>query len=348
MEDIKINENTSKMLQVLDWAYEKALVGLPGLDSAIELAQYYENKDGTLEDKVNSLIRWQISKTTSTGFLTGLGGLITLPVAIPADIASAVYVQIRMIAAIAYLGGFDIKDDKVKTLIYVCLVGKSAKDILTDIGIQIGIQIGQNLLKSLPSKILTKINQMVGFRLVTKFGAKGAVNLVKIIPVLGGVIGGSINAIATNTVGNVARETFIKTQAGAPIADQFVDFMTEKENIPNIELLKFYSYLNIIKVDGVIKNEESELFNTLIDNSLLDDNIKMDLIQKLNSNEMDKIDYSLFKTNPEQSLQLLRNLILIAKCDNEFHITEKMYIKNIAKQLDYSLSDLESLMTDTI
>jgi hypothetical protein len=49
----------------------------------------------------------------------------------------------------------------------------------------------------------------VGFRLITKFGEKGTINLVKAIPVLGGVIGGTVDLTATNLIGNIARNTFI-------------------------------------------------------------------------------------------------------------------------------------------
>lgn len=344
-DDVKINEATSKMLQVLDWSYGMALNGLPAMGSAIDLARDYEKEEGSLEDKVNSLIRWQISKATTTGFLTGLGGIITLPVAIPADIASAVYIQMRMIAAIAHMGGYDIKNDKVKTLVYVCLIGDSAKNILIDVGKQIGLKFGQNLLKKLPGRILLKINQKVGFRLVTKFGTKGAINLVKVIPVIGGIVGGSVNAIMTNSIGNIARETFIKCSTREPIADQFIDFMNVCDDTSNVELLKLYSYLNIVKVDGHIKEEEYKLFDNMINSSLLDDNTKMMLIQKLNSKEIDVIDYSHFLNYPEQSLELLKNLILIAKCDGDFHITEKMFIKNVGKQIGYSEIEIEKHIT---
>jgi len=72
------NEMTeSKILQVLDWAYEKAVNGVSGLDSASELAAPYMKQDGSHDDKVNSLIRWQITKAGTSGFITGLGGVIT-------------------------------------------------------------------------------------------------------------------------------------------------------------------------------------------------------------------------------------------------------------------------------
>ena len=117
-------------MQVLDWAYDKACNGVVGLDSAQELAAPYLNGDGELVDKVNALIRWQNTKAGTSGFITGLGGIITLPVAIPANISSVIFIQVRMIAAIAHMGGYDLKDDRVKTLVYTCLTGNAAKDIV--------------------------------------------------------------------------------------------------------------------------------------------------------------------------------------------------------------------------
>ena len=73
------------------------------------------------------------------------------------------YVQIRMIAAIAHLGGHDLKDDRVKAMVYACLTGNAAKDILKDIGIVVGRKLTENAIKSISGKTITKINQAVGF-----------------------------------------------------------------------------------------------------------------------------------------------------------------------------------------
>lgn len=54
-----------------------------------------------------------------------------------------------------------------------------------------------------------QINQKVGFKLFTKFGEKGIINFGKAVPLLGGVVGGLFDVIATNTVGNVAIDTFL-------------------------------------------------------------------------------------------------------------------------------------------
>lgn len=167
------------IMKTLDYAYDKAVNGVPGLDSAQEMAEYYIAKGGNRTAMANSLIRWQNTKAGTSGFLTGLPGLIAMPITIPANIASVLYVQIRMIAAIAYLGGHDIKDDKVKSLVYLCMAGNGAKDIIKDIGIVIGKKIATQTVKNISGKTISSINQKVGFRLLTKFGEKAAINIVK-------------------------------------------------------------------------------------------------------------------------------------------------------------------------
>lgn len=200
---------TGTLLKVLDWAYDKALTGLPGLNSAVELSESYLKQEGTLRHKANALIRWQNVKSGSSGFITGLGGFMTLPVAIPANLASVLFIQIRMIAAIAHMGGYDLRDDRVKSLVFACLAGNVAKDILQEIGISAGTRITAQLIARISEQTIIAINQKVGFQLLSKTGGKGVVNLGKAVPLVGGVIGGSFDTVMTNLIGNIARDVFI-------------------------------------------------------------------------------------------------------------------------------------------
>jgi len=199
----------SKIMQALDWSYDKAINGVPGFDSAIEMAEDYMKSGDSPYNQANSLIRWQNTKAGTSGFVSGLGGILTMPVAIPANISSVMYVQIRMIAAIAYMGGHDLYDDRVKSLVYACLTGNAAKDILKDIGVVVGSKLTTSAIKGISGKTLTAINQKVGFRLLTKFGEKGVINLGKAVPLVGGFIGATFDTVATNTIGNIARDTFL-------------------------------------------------------------------------------------------------------------------------------------------
>jgi hypothetical protein len=203
-------DEESRLQRFLRAAYDIAINGAPGLgiSSAYDLADQYSRGKAPFGKKINSLIRFQDAKAATTGFLTGLGGIITLPVTVPADVSVVLFVQLRMIAAIAIMAGHDPKDDRVRTLCYVCLVGNAAEEILRNPGIIIGKKVAETQLKRMSADILFGINKRVGFRLLTKFGQKGSINLGKMIPLVGGAIGGVTDGVATHLVGKVAKRTF--------------------------------------------------------------------------------------------------------------------------------------------
>lgn len=192
--------NNGIIAKTLDWAYSKAVSGFTGVDSAYDLGNSYLAQQGSLEAQVDSLIKWQVAKAATSGFVTGLGGVMIMPLTVPANIASVIYVQIRMIAAIAYMGGHDIREDRVKSLIYICMVGNGAKELLKDMSVKAG------------ERLATKIAEKVSTSIASKTGEKSVTSLGKGVPVLGGVVGGSYDAITTRVVGKVAKKIFIDKQ----------------------------------------------------------------------------------------------------------------------------------------
>lgn len=206
----KAKLNGGAIVKALEWGYGKAVEGgIPGSATAEELATSYLRRSGSLRDKANALIRWQNTKAATSGFVHGLPGLPFMPLTVPASLTAAWYIQLRMVAAVAHLGGYDIRDDQVRTLSYVCLCGNGAKDVLKEIGVAIGTKLTQQAIRAISGAAIVKINQAVGFRLLTKFGQQGVINLGRAVPIVGGVIGGAFDGVATNLIGNVARETFI-------------------------------------------------------------------------------------------------------------------------------------------
>jgi len=218
----KLTEET--VMGALDWAYDRAMNGIDvkgvvGMDSAQKLAADYLDHDGPLVDQVNSLIRWQNTKAGTSGFLAGLGGVITMPLTIPANMASVMLVQVRMIAAIAHMGGYDLKDDRVRTMVYTCMAGSGAADILKDVGVVIGKKLAMAAIKSISRETIVAINRAVGFRLLTKFGTTGVVNLGRGVPLFGGVLGAAFDSTTTNLIGNAARSVFIENKQARRVKD---------------------------------------------------------------------------------------------------------------------------------
>ena len=190
--------------------YKKTKNGIEHVSPPIEqLAQDYLNKHSDKNSAIKAMLKTQIAKYTTSGIITGFGWLVTLPVAIPANIGSVLYVQMRMIACTAYMAGYDLNSDQVQTFVFACLAGVSINEFLKSFSIQFGEKVALAGIKKIPGTVLIKINQRIGFRLLTKFGEKGLINLGKMIPVVGAAINGGLDFAETKLIANRAYKVFV-------------------------------------------------------------------------------------------------------------------------------------------
>lgn len=173
----------------------------------------FGNRGATPAPDVDKAIKRLISESVvaagSAGFLTGLGGFITLPVAIPANIAGAMIINVRLAGAVAYLRGYDLNDPHTQVMVPLVAVGSNVQTSLATIGTQVGVKLSQQALKKLSVEVIRKINTRVGITLLAKYGTKRAViTLAKAIPFVGGIVGGGVDAALTGVVGAVAKKSF--------------------------------------------------------------------------------------------------------------------------------------------
>jgi serine/threonine protein kinase len=207
------NVNEAAIFRALEWAYQKAVNGVPGFDSAQAMAEEYLKNIKSQDELVasaNSLIRWHVGKAGTEGFLTALGGMLSASPSVPSNVAALLYMQIRMAAALAHMAGFDLKNEQIKSLVFACLSGNSVKDVLKDTGIATGAKITKDVLAKLPDKTLTNIAQLVGSRMA---GMSLGKRLRGMVPMLGAFIGAAPGCTATKLIGNTARELFIGKQS---------------------------------------------------------------------------------------------------------------------------------------
>ena len=197
------------VMNLLDSCYEKCLNGVSMVSPSVEdMANDYLNKYPTKEEACKAILNNQIVKCTTSGFVTGFGGFIVMPIAIPANISSVIYVQMRMIACTAYMAGYELNSDQTQTFVYACLAGVALNNALKQAGIKVGIKLANGVIKKIPGKVLTKINQKVGFRFITKFGTTGVVNLGKMIPGVGAIVGGGFDLAETKIIAKRAYKWF--------------------------------------------------------------------------------------------------------------------------------------------
>ncbi len=204
--------STEDILQALDSCYQFAVIGIGRVSPSVRaLAQDYLDKSPDQYTAAKKMINNQVLKCSTFGFITGFGGFMTLPVTVPANVGSVLYVQMRMIACTAWMAGFDPDSEGVRTMVYACLAGVKVDRIIDRLGSKFGEKVAVNIIKKIPGSVLAGINRRVGLRLLARVGEKGISNVWKLVPGVGAVISGGFDFVDTSVIGERAYKWFMKS-----------------------------------------------------------------------------------------------------------------------------------------
>lgn len=177
-------------------------------------ARHLEKQGGSVDAAIESLIDSHVRIGTAQGFVTNLGGIVVAAVTIPANLAGVAVIQVRMIAAIAHLRGYDINDRRVRTALVLCLLG----------GEQIGRRVASGKLPTTPLAIATapvfdptldaRVSEAVVGDLLARVGGKHLPLLItRRIPLLGGGVGAVVDGLATYQIGQFAKGELVRRRA---------------------------------------------------------------------------------------------------------------------------------------
>jgi uncharacterized protein (DUF697 family) len=205
-------KSESRATQLVNWLIDHAVDGVPPLSSAEALAREYLSDPAYTNNtaRIEALIKWESSKNFAAGFLTGLGGVLTMPVTVPGSLAATWVIQARMAAAIALIHGHDLRSDRVRTFVMLAILGDSAKEVLKDVGLRFGMKAAEKAILRIPGRLLAEVNRRVGFRLLSRASGRGLVTLVRVVPVAGGLVGGGLDAFSCRAVGRFAHKLFAR------------------------------------------------------------------------------------------------------------------------------------------
>jgi len=200
----------SRATKLANWITDKAVAGIPPLSPAAALALEYQidKRYRNDDERIEALINCEAKKSFTSGFVTGLGGLLTLPLAVPSALGAAWVLQARLAGAIAAIYGHDPKAPHNRTLILLSLLGDSSAAVLKDVQADVGRKLAINVLARLPAVVLRQINRRVGLRLMARVGGRGAITLSRALPLFGGVISGGFDAYSCRKTGQTAKELF--------------------------------------------------------------------------------------------------------------------------------------------
>lgn len=178
-------------------------------DSALKRA------GGDPERAIDQIVRTHLAVAAAGGFLTGMGGFVTMPVALPANVLEFYLVATRMTAAIAAVRGHDLTRPNIRSAVLLALVGADADDVLRKAGVAHGGGGLTDLVaERLPGPALMVVNKAVAFRLVGKVGSGMFARLGRGLPVAGGAISGSLDSYLLKRIATHARSEFPTASPG--------------------------------------------------------------------------------------------------------------------------------------
>jgi len=164
-----------------------------------------QNKGISCDELAKKILHRKSMKNGLIGAITGLGGLITLPVSIPTDLICSWRIQASMAFSIAYVYGHTKDTTDLKTDLYLILAGDSAKEALKKIGIEASKAITKKAVeKYITRDVMVKIWKVIGQKIITKAGEKSLTSFIKMVPLVGAPVGFTFDWVSTQTVGKFA------------------------------------------------------------------------------------------------------------------------------------------------
>lgn len=197
---------------------EKLLdIGIDGrgrFESAQQVAAKAMTKARSDEAAIDVIVRRHVATGALGGFVTGLGGLVTMVVAVPANVVEFYLTATRMVAAIAVVRGYNLSQAQIRTAVLLTLVGAEADDLLHRAGVTASGRLTDLATRRLPDSTLMVLDKAVGFRLVSSLGKGVLGRLGRAVPVIGGAVGAGLDGYLMTRIAEHARSEFPTVAAG--------------------------------------------------------------------------------------------------------------------------------------
>lgn len=176
---------------VLEEADKRGLLIL-GRDDAERLRSLWGNELQALDRMARSYIRTYTGLGGAQGFLTGLGGVITLPVTVPTDVAAFLMWVVRVNSAVMQTYGFESETEEGRAMLRLGLAAGLGVNKLSILGTTALVDaLARQVMSSAYSDAVTQatiraIAKRVGLTLYRRHWGK-------VVPVIGGGINAAVS-----------------------------------------------------------------------------------------------------------------------------------------------------------
>ncbi|GGK68452.1 EcsC family protein [Ornithinimicrobium pekingense] len=203
------------------------LDGIGPLSSSSQVAADARRKHGgDVEKAVSEVVSDHVRLAGAGGFVTGVGGLITMPVSLPANVLGFYTLATRMVAAVAELRGYDVSTAGARAAVMLTLVGGDADDLMRKAGLTMlpgmagSSRLARLAVSRMPQAAGMMVNKAIGFRLLTTVGGKALGRFIRFVPVAGGIVGAGLDGLLMKRIADLARREFTPRPAGAPAVEE--------------------------------------------------------------------------------------------------------------------------------
>lgn len=184
-----------------------AIDGIGPIHGAVAVGRVASDKRSP-EAAVDSIVRSHTAMVGVGGFVTGLGGFLTLPLALPVNVAEFYFLAARMVAGVASVRGYDVNEPHVRAAIALTLVGAESDEVLRKAGLGRAGRLSSLATDRLPAAAAMVVNKGMGFRVVSKVLKTTLGRLGKGVPVVGGVIGAALDLYLIHRIATLAHQEF--------------------------------------------------------------------------------------------------------------------------------------------
>jgi hypothetical protein len=187
-------------------ALHRAIHGIGPLPPASSAAdKQLAEQHGNVDRAIHEVIENNVRLAGAQGFVTNLGGLITISVAVPANVTGLTLIQCRMNAGIAHLRGYDLRDARVKNAVLLSLLGEDVVDTLVRKKRVPGPPMALATAPEYDPSLEDLVASVVATDMITQVAGKRlAVTVARRVPLVGGFVGLGADAYDTWKVGRYA------------------------------------------------------------------------------------------------------------------------------------------------
>ncbi len=305
--------------------------------------EYYKtNKVPTMKDAKDIISTYSNLNAGVSGIAGAIPGPIGMATVVP-EMITVLNNQIKMIYDI----GKAYNQEKVMTKeliigIMVDSIGRGAGALLT-------VQAGKVMSKRVGARALQKIIAVLGLRVGQKVLSAMA---TRWIPIAGAIAMASWSKYSTHKIGEKAIEVFskeiiiedelIEQEIDLDIKEESPIISIEQNN--NLIIARVELMINLMNIDSYKHQKEIEHIKEYINSLAVTSTVKSKLLMSLAKTEQINIDYTQFNNSQDEAINILSDLISLAKKDGQFHPKEEAYVQEVGIKLGFTAEEMSYLL----